>query len=253
MMPKGRKRAVRWKLVEKFCASLLILVLCAQLGTCEPHVLLGCWGPWRMNVCNGIFPLILVFPCSYDKSWCYRRTSLMSTPWNWMSSFFVIIHSGFGWGHNESCLYPRRNKARQGQTCWIGEIKAVWCNSWNVTGRIPVGALGSAWVGNLLTGTVSPLLSEDGEQHLVLTKGLLNLLHKRKEGRRYDVLMWWRIKWFCSEILWRFLVFLVLQLGGSGACGAVLLTEVSAEHCLSAVSYWRWRRDSLQWVHFHPV
>lgn len=108
------------------------------------HVILGCWRPWRMNVCNGISPLILVFPCSYDKSWRYRRTSLMSTPWNCMSNFFVVIHSGFGWGNNESWLYPRRNKARKGQICWIGEIRAAWCNLWNVTGRIPVGALGSA-------------------------------------------------------------------------------------------------------------
>lgn len=144
-MLKGRTRAVRWKLVEKLCVSLLILALCAQQGLCEPCVLLDCSGPWIMNVCNGILALIVVFSCSYYKSWHYRRTSLMVTPWNQMSSFFVIIHSGFGWGNNESWLYSIRNKTRKGQSCWIGEIKAVWCNLWNVTGRILVGALGSAW------------------------------------------------------------------------------------------------------------
>lgn len=32
-----------------------------------------------MNVCNGIFALILVFLHSYDESCHYRRTSLVST------------------------------------------------------------------------------------------------------------------------------------------------------------------------------
>lgn len=104
-----------------------------------------------------------------------------------------------------------------------------------------------------MIGTVSPLLSEDGEQHLlVVRKGLLSWLHKKKEGKRYNILMWTRIKWFFSEILWHFVVY-VLQLGGSGAYGAVLLTEVLAERCSFAVPYWRWGRNSLQWVHFHPV
>lgn len=158
-MLKGRARAVRWKLVEKLCASLLILVPCAQLGTCEPRVMLDCWGPWRMNVCNGIFALILIFLRSYDKSWHYRRTSLMSTLGNPMSSFFVVIHSGFGWG-NESWLYPRRNKTGKGQTYWIGEIKAAWCNLWNMWQE---GSLWEHWgqhgVGNWLIGAVSALCS----------------------------------------------------------------------------------------------
>lgn len=115
-----------------------------------------------------------------------------------------------------------------------------------------MGALGSAWGRELVDRScVSPLFSEDGEQHLVLTKGLLNLLHKQEE-KRCDVLTWTGMKWFCSEILWCFVVY-VLQLGGSRACGAVLLTEVSAEHCPSAVPFWRQRRSSLQWLHFHLV
>lgn len=49
----------------------------------------------------------------------------------------------------------------------------------HVTGRIPVGVLGSARGRELVDRScVSPLFSQDGEQHLVLTKGLLSLLHK---------------------------------------------------------------------------
>lgn len=58
-----------------------------------------------------------------------------------------------------------------------------------------LGALGSARGRELFVrNCVSPLLREDGEQHLVLTEGLINLLHKQKEGKRCDALTWTRMK-----------------------------------------------------------